>query len=56
MNVMQPNHGTAIGMVYRQCFAPVTMLYYVLKDPNDVGAGADWLYAKAGKYAAVPTH
>ncbi|MGA2538690.1 MAG: hypothetical protein ABSF53_21965 [Terracidiphilus sp.] len=56
MNVIQPNHGTGSGMIYRQCFAPVTMLYYVLKDPNDVGAGADWLYAKSGKYAAVPAH
>jgi hypothetical protein len=55
-NVVQPGHGTGIGLVYRQCFAPVTMLYYVMKDPNDIGAGADFLYAKAGKYAAVPTH
>jgi hypothetical protein len=56
MNVVQPGHGAAYGLVYRQCFAPVTMLYYILKDPNDPGAGADWLYAKAGKYAAVPTN
>jgi hypothetical protein len=32
------------------------MLYYILKDPNDPGSGGDFLYAKAGKYAAVPTH
>jgi len=25
-----------------------------MKDPTDIGAGADFLYAKAGKYAAVP--
>ncbi len=56
MNVIQPGHGTGIGLVYRQCFAPVTMLYYILKDPNDPGSGGDYLYAKAGKYAAVPTH
>ena len=56
MNVVQPGHGTSIGLIYRQCFAPVTMLYYVLKDPNDPGSGGDWLYAKAGKYAAVPAH
>ncbi len=56
LNVIQPGHGTGIGLVYRQCFAPVTMLYYVMKDPNDIGAGADYLYAKAGKFAAVPTH
>ena len=56
MNVVQPGHGTGTGLIYRQCFAPVTMLYYVLKDPADIGKGADWLYAKAGKYAAVPAH
>jgi hypothetical protein len=55
MNVVQPGHGTAIGLLYRQCFAPTTMLYYVLKDPNDPGSGGDFLYAKSGKYAAVPT-
>ena len=56
MNVKQPGRGTEAGMIYRQCFAPVTMLYYVMKDPTDIGKGADWLYAKAGKYAAVPAH
>lgn len=56
MNVKQPGRGTEAGMIYRQCFAPVTMLYYVMKDPADIGKGADWLYAKSGKYAAVPAH
>ena len=55
MNVLQPHHGTGDGLVYRQCFAPVTMLYYVLKDASDPGQGGDYLYAKAGKYAAVPS-
>jgi len=54
LNVMQPHRGTADTTIYRQCFAPVTMLYYIMKDPTDIGAGADFLYAKAGKYAAVP--
>jgi hypothetical protein len=54
MNVVQPGHGAGVGLIYRQCFAPVTMLYYVLKDPNDPGQGGDYLYAKSGKYAAVP--
>jgi hypothetical protein len=54
-NFIQPGRGAGIGLVYRQCFAPVTNLYYVLKDPNDPGDG-DWLYAKSGKYAAVPAH
>jgi hypothetical protein len=54
INVVQPGHGAGAGLIYRQCFAPVTMLYYVLKDPNDPGQGGDFLYAKFGKYASVP--
>jgi hypothetical protein len=56
VNVVQPGHGTSTGLIYRQCFYPTTMLYYVLKDPTDPGKGGDYLYAKAGKYAAVPAH
>lgn len=56
INIPTPNHGADVGLVYRQCFVPVTMLYYVLKDPADPGKGGDYLYAKSGKYAAVPTH
>ena len=55
-NFIQPGRGAGIGLIYRQCFAPTTMLYYVLKDPNDPGAGGDFLYARSGKYASVPTH
>ena len=54
LNVVQPGHGAGDALIYRQCFAPVTMLYYVLTDPNDPGKGGDFLYAKAGKYAVVP--
>ena len=54
MNVVQPGHGAGVGLIYRQCFAPVTMLYYILKDPDDPGQGGDFLYAKSGKYAPVP--
>ncbi|HWG21716.1 MAG TPA: hypothetical protein VG225_14390 [Terracidiphilus sp.] len=56
MNIVNPGNGAGIGLVYRQCFAPVTMLYYVVKDPSNPGKGGDFLYAKAGKYAAVPAH
>jgi hypothetical protein len=55
-NFIQPGRGAGIGLIYRQCFAPTTMLYFVLKDPNDPGAGGDFLYAKSGEYATVPTH
>jgi hypothetical protein len=55
VNIPTPNHGADVGLIYRQCFAPVTMLYYVVKDPANPGDGGDWLYAKSGKYAAPPT-
>jgi len=54
VNVVQPGNGAGSGLIYRQCFGPVTMLYYILKDPNDPGQGGDFLYAKSGKYASVP--
>jgi len=51
-NIVQPGRGAGIGLIYRQCFAPVTNLYYIVKDPDDLSKGADFLYAKSGKYAA----
>jgi len=54
VNIPTPNHGADVGLIYRQCFAPVTMLYDVIKDPSNPAGGDDWLYAKSGKYAAPP--
>jgi hypothetical protein len=54
VNTMKPHYGAGMGLIYRQCFAPTTVLLYVVKDPNDPQAGADWLYAKGGKFAAAP--
>jgi hypothetical protein len=56
LNIPTPHHGAGMALIYRQCFAPVTNLYYVVKDPADLGKGADFLYAKAGKYAATPAN
>ncbi|MGD0632369.1 MAG: hypothetical protein ABR987_23850 [Terracidiphilus sp.] len=56
VNIPTPHEGADVGLIYRQCFAPVTVLYDVIKDPSDPGKGNDWLYAKAGKYATVPAH
>lgn len=53
INVPTPNEGAGVGLIYRQCFAPVTVLYDILKDPSDPGKGADFLYAKSGKYSTV---
>lgn len=55
VNIPTPNHGADVGLIYRQCFAPVTMLYDVIKDPANPADGGDWLYAKSGKYAVPPT-
>ena len=52
VNVPTPNTGANVGLIYRQCFAPVTNLYYILKDASNPGSGGDYLYAKSGKYAA----
>jgi len=54
VNLIKPNYGAGMGLIYRQCFRPVTVLLYVVKDPNDPQAGADWLYAKGGKFATAP--
>jgi hypothetical protein len=53
INIPTPHHGADAGLIYRQCFAPVTNLYYVVKDPANPADGADYLYAKSGKYAAA---
>jgi hypothetical protein len=53
VNIPTPNHGAGVGLVYRQCFAPVTNLYYVVQDPGDMSKGADFLFAKSGKYAVA---
>ncbi len=55
VNIPTPNRGADVGLIYRQCFAPVTVLYDVIKDPSNPADGGDWLYAKAGKYATPPT-
>jgi len=41
-----PNRGGDVGLVYRQCFGPVTNLYFVAKDPTNPDDGWDWLYAQ----------
>ena len=53
INVPTPHYGATTGLIYRQCFAPVTNLFYIVKDPSKPGAGGDYLYAKSGKYATA---
>jgi hypothetical protein len=54
VNLIKAGYGSGGALIYRQCFAPTTVLLYVVKDPDKPSAGGDWLWAKAGKYAAAP--
>jgi len=54
LNVITPGQGTGSGGVYRQCYGPITNLYYVMKDQSDPFKGGDYLYAKSGKCATGP--
>jgi hypothetical protein len=38
-------------MIHRQCWGAVSTLLLVVKDPQNLGKGADWLWDKNGKYA-----
>jgi hypothetical protein len=53
VNLMKPGTGASEALIYRQCFAPTTVLLYVVKDPDNPSAGGDFLWVKSGKYAAV---
>jgi hypothetical protein len=44
--------GGTSGMVYRHCFGPRTELLYVLPDPAHDNTAGEFLWVKAGKYAA----
>jgi len=39
VNIPTPNHGADVGLIYRQCFAAITNLYYVVKDPSNPANG-----------------
>jgi hypothetical protein len=41
--------GTASALIYRQCFDPETTLLLVVKTPDRLSDGADWLWSKTGK-------
>jgi hypothetical protein len=45
------DNGGSFALIHRQCPLPETVLLMVLKNPNNVGEGADWMWAKSGKYA-----
>lgn len=43
--------GGSFGTIYRQCPLPETVLLLVIKDPANVGKGADWMFVRSGKFA-----
>jgi hypothetical protein len=45
------NAGGGGGMIHKQCWGPVSTLLLVVKDPQALGKGADWVWDKNGKYA-----
>jgi hypothetical protein len=48
------NPGDAQANIYLQCFAPQTVLLYVVKNPAKITDGSEWLWVKSGKYATIP--
>jgi hypothetical protein len=54
VNLMKPGTGASEALIYRQCFAPTTVLLFVVKDADNPSEGGDFLWVKAGKYAAIP--
>lgn len=47
------NKGASSAILYRHCTGPQTVLLYVLKNPDSVGEGADWMWVKSGKFATA---
>ncbi len=43
--------GDSSALIYRQCFGPQTTLLFVIKNPDKLSDGGDWLWDKAGKFA-----
>jgi len=45
--------GSASALVDRKCAGPETVLLLVVKNPEKLSDGADWLWVKSGKFAAA---
>ncbi len=56
VNPIAPGHAGGMGLVYRQCFAPTTVLLFVVKDYGTPSQDGDFLWVKSGKYAVPPAH
>jgi hypothetical protein len=52
VNVMQPGRASNMELVYRRCFAPTTVLLYVVKDDGESEQqSGDFLWVKPGSHA-----
>ena len=47
------NAGDASALIYRQCAGPQSVLLFVVKNPQKLSDGGDWLWVKSGKFAKV---
>jgi hypothetical protein len=54
MDVEFGTAGSSSANIYRQCFAPQTVLLFVVKNPANIGEGGEFLWVKSGKYATLP--
>jgi len=54
VNLIHTGHSAGLGLIYRQCFAPTTVLLDVVKDYGQQDESFDFIYAKSGKYAVPP--
>jgi hypothetical protein len=50
------NKGAGSATLYRKCAGPQTVLLYMVKNPDKLSDGADWVWVKSGKLATVPGH
>jgi hypothetical protein len=50
------NKGASSSLIYRKCSGPQTVLLFVVKNPNKISDGADYMWVKSGKFATVPAH
>jgi len=42
--------GSTSALIYRKCYLPTTELLYVLKNPNKITDGGEFLWVKSGRY------
>ena len=56
VNAVHPGHSAGPGLIYRQCFAPTTVLLFLYKNYGQQNESVDALWAKSGKYATPPAN